>query len=217
MKSRFMRHLRGVAIVHVLVVAILILFSSGSSFLRKKPELVMPVEFVVEVPAAAVAEEAPVAVEEPEPVPPPRESVPAPRKRPIQRSRKKVARTPEQTARKPTLSDEQIRKLLDEGARPGSYTSILDEDSRCLEMVRRALYAAWSQPSAADAGAAVSEVAIRLDAGGRITGRELKKASGNAMLDGSVMQAVNAVGRVDGLTPSFLARHEVITVSFKVE
>ena len=47
--------------------------------------------------------------------------------------------------------------------------------------------------------------------------RELVRKTGNAAMDESVQQAMNAVQRVSGLSPSFLAQHETVTVAFRVE
>jgi TonB family protein len=60
-------------------------------------------------------------------------------------------------------------------------------------------------------------VSIRLGENGVIVGRRLATGSGNRVLDKSVMQAVNSVTRISGLSSGFLKRYRVISVSFKIE
>jgi len=115
------------------------------------------------------------------------------------------------------MTEEEIRKLLAEGAKLSDHTSIPDEDSRCFEIVRRTLYGAWSQPGRAEAGNAQAEITLRLGPGGKILGSEIARPSGNRVLDRSVLDALNAVERISGLTAGFMERHKVITISFRVE
>lgn len=222
MTPRFKKYLKVVAAAHLAVLAIFFALTSGLSLLRPKEETVMPVEFVVEVPPAELPHveiDAPAPVpdraEPPEPPEPDAAAAP-PQRKEIVRSTKKVHRRLDEPPPK-TLSDEEIRKLLMQGAKPGDHTSIPDEDTRCFEIVRQTLYQAWHQPAEAEAKGRTAQAAIRLDSGGRVTSRQLVKGSGSGAVDQSVLIALEAVKQIPGLTPSFLARHEEITVAFKVE
>jgi hypothetical protein len=92
-----------------------------------------------------------------------------------------------------------------------------DEEQRCLEIVRRTFYDAWIQPSAVEAGDAIAEARIRLAPNGAVRDRALVRKTGNVIMDDSVTAALRAVEKIPGLTAGFLRRHEVITISFKVE
>ena len=84
-------------------------------------------------------------------------------------------------------------------------------------MVKQAFHDAWAQPSAAEAGDAVAVAEIRFAADGAVISAKLKKPSGVAVLDQSVRRSLKYVKRVSGLTPDFLKRNSVITISFRVE
>jgi len=208
-EERFGRILRVVAVVHIAVLAAVVLFPGLRSLFEPKKETTLPVEFVVEAPQDPVPALPPV-------VPPP--SIPPPSKprRVIERSTTRVDKQPTRPEREP-MTEEEIRKLLAQGAKLSDHTSVPDEDTRCFELVRRALYGAWDQPAAAEAGNARAEVALRLGAGGRVVSRDIVKSSGNSVLDASVKVALNAVERITGLTAGFMERHKVVTISFRVE
>jgi TonB family protein len=225
MTGRFAHSLAVVALAHAGIVLTIVLVPGCRALFVRTPEVAVPVDFVVEAPPPAAEAAVP-----PEPAPdepreePPDEPVvpdprPEPRKRkPIKVSRRKVRRAVAEPARPPkALSREEVRKLLAQGAKLGDHTSIPDEDARGFEAVRQALYQVWDQPAAEEAAGAVAEVSIRLAADGAVTERTLSRASGLPALDASVMRAVKAVDRIHGLTASFLRRHKVVTVSFKVE
>jgi hypothetical protein len=151
--------------------------------------------------------------EPPEPTPEPER----PKPNPIEVSRQKVTRVPDNKPKTIPLTEEQIRKLLEQGAKPSDHTSIPDEDSRCLELIRQTLYGAWVQPSAEEAGSSVALATLKLAGDGIVVSHDLSRPSGNTAVDGTVRQALAAVKRIPGLTPAFVARHGSVTVSFKVE
>lgn len=220
MTRAFASQLRTVAIVHLVVLAVVLSLSGWRSCERKREtESVIAVDFVVEVPAtrgpAPIPAPAPVPAPLPVPQPEPKPE-PKPERR-IERSTVRVRRDDASPPKTKPLTDEQIRKLLDEGARPGSYTSIPGEESRCFEIIRRTLYAAWVQPSVPEAANPVVEAEIVLQRDGRLGARRIISGSGNAVLDHSVKEALDAVSRIDDLTPSFLARHPQVTISFKLQ
>lgn len=206
-----------VTAVHIGLVVLVGVVTGWRPFATRPEEVTIPVEFMVEALAPTPVEtpEADVEAAAPEEVP-----SPEPERRPIQVSRRKVRRRvgpPPPERRTPRLSDEEIRRLLAQGAELGDRTSIPDEDARSYRQIRDVLYRAWAQPSAEAAGDAVAEVRLHFAPDGRITSFELVGASGNALLDASVREAVASVPRVGGLTSSFLERHDTITVSFRVE
>lgn len=121
-------------------------------------------------------------------------------------------------ATQPRLSAAEIERMLRQGATPGVRNSIPDNEiSRCMLLIKRALYAAWDPPSRADAGPRPAELELRFDGGGRIISFRLTQPSGAAAYDRSVLAAADAVGRVEGLTTAFLQRYDRLTVEFKLE
>jgi TonB family protein len=226
---------RVVAGVHIGVVALLCCQGGISHLFKPKPEIVTPIDFVVDVTPlmpdvsdvfpdipepdpipAPIADPAP--IPEPQPVPEPVKKPKPPRRKKIEVSRKKVRRSDEpRKPKKPTLSEKEIQKLLAEGAKAGDYTSIPDEDSRCLALIKQTLHAAWEQPSSEAAGNGVAVLCVSFETDGRVRSGTLERSSGNAELDDSVRNVANGIQRIHGLTPDFIRRHATVTVSFKVD
>lgn len=217
-----------VSAAHLLLLLAVVLWAGfkGCS-MRQRKLLIMPVEFTVAVPAAI---EAVAPAPAPEPVRPPPAPAPAPpvaepprapRPRPqVERSTTRVTRAPDSrpaTPATPALSEEEIRRLLAEGARPSDRTVDPGVDARMRELIRRTLYEAWTQPSREDAGNAEVVIEIRLAPSGVISGHSIARSSGNHMLDQSVVRAVGSVSRIDGLVADFAARNPSIRIAFRVE
>ncbi|MDD4019438.1 MAG: TonB C-terminal domain-containing protein [Kiritimatiellae bacterium] len=116
------------------------------------------------------------------------------------------------------LSRAEIAKALREGARAGTRNVIPeDEISRCVLLVKRALYDAWEQPGTGDAGTRPALMDIRLDSTGRIVSYRIRQSSGSAYFDQTVLKAAANSVPVRGLTLAFLKQYETLTVEFKLE
>jgi hypothetical protein len=117
------------------------------------------------------------------------------------------------------MSAAEIERQLKNGALSGVANSIPDDEiSRCMLLIKRALYAAWDPPSRADAGPRPAELELRFGTGGRIISTRLTQPSGSVGYDRSVTAAAAAVDHVDGLTTAFLQRYDYrLTVEFKLE
>lgn len=239
MSREFRRNLKLVAAFHAALVVTIVVCSGWRSHARKRQSVPIPVDFVVELPPTPVEDVSPTpAVSErtAPPVEPERESVPAPapkkrslepksappshpkaKSKEVQASRAVIARVLDPGKPRKILTPEEIQRMLDAGARPGDHTSAVDDDALGLEMVRQALHNAWTQPTSDDAGNAEAVVEIRLAPDGTVLGRALLKRSGNRLMDASVLQAADAVARIPGLPPDFVARHRTISVLFRVE
>ena len=221
MNRPFIHCLKIVTAVHVGVVLLFVLVSSGRAFLRRTQEVTIPVEFVIEVPAEpAVVKQILPEVKEKEPDP---EPLPMPKPKPkpkakITRSTKKIVRSIDRSPpRKRRLSDKDIKRLLTEGLKTRDRTSISDEDTRCDLIVHNELYAAWKPLSIEEVGNDPAKVSIRFAKDGRIISRKLLVGSGHAHMDASIMRAVNAVQRIRGLSEGYLKRNEWVTIVFKVK
>ena len=216
-----------VVIAHVIVVLLFLVVPGLRNVFRKKPELVIPVKFVVATPVslsppptiAPVPKPTPKPKPKPEPKPKPAPK-PKPRKRPkIEKSTNLISRTtaPPKVAPKPRLSRKEIDRLLAEGATLSDHTAVPGEDARCLEALRRALYSAWTQPSVAGVEGLVTHVSLDLTGNGSVGGWRINKGSGQADFDRTVESALRSVGRVSGLTTAFVKRHPSVSIAFQVE
>ena len=223
MKSRFTQYLVIVSAVHVGIILALMMFAGWTSFFRKKHPFIMPIEFVVEVPSSMKkvkfdSKDDVVPVRKPDTVPIADNKKAKPKLKPKKEPVKTTATASKKDSKpKSSLTEEQIRKLLAQGAKPSDHTSIPDEETIQFEIVRRTMYEAWIQPSAEEAGNKVAEVAMRLAEDGTVYARKLEKQSGSVVMDVSVMEAVNSVMRIDNLSHEFIKRHSEITISFKLE
>ncbi len=211
MKPRFWKYTLIVAIIHFLVLAGLFGFSILPNPLEVPEENIMAVSVTVE---QAPAEPESVPVEEPTP---PEPDVPDPEpRRKIERSTTRVRR--EVPNQRPQMTPEEIRKRLStDTQQQRTTTKPADPDSRFMSLIYGALYSAWQQPSAEAVGDATATARIRLGAGGTVISRQITRSSGITEMDGSIMSALNAVKKVNGLSQSFLSRHEEVTILFKVE
>ena len=118
----------------------------------------------------------------------------------------------------PKLSRAEIEKALRDGARVGTRNSIPeDEVSRCVVLVRRALFDAWEQPGEGDAGPRPALLDIRLDSAGRIVSYRIRQSSGSAYFDQTVLKAAANAQAIRGLTVAFLKQYETLTIEFKLE
>jgi len=230
-----------VAGIHLALIIVLGSSACIRRYFRPPPETVIPVEFMVEVPVAesavlvheaepAVPEPPPPeppppeppppepAVPEPEPVPTPEPSPPRPLRPPIETSRERVTRVTGQTPaeQRPTLTPEQIERMLAEGARAGDRTVVPGEDQRILARIREILHAAWQQPSAAEAGGREAVLTLVLDARGRIVSGRLARPSGSDALDASVRDVLGRVHEIPGITADFVRRYPQVNVAFQV-
>lgn len=120
------------------------------------------------------------------------------------------------TAKK-TLSDDEIRKLLNAGYKPGATEQLADnETQRCLSLIYRAFYEKWESPAYSPS---LREMVLRVtfDAGGRVTGWTLTQGSGDHAADASVRKAAQQVSYIPGLTAAFLRQNKTVSVRFKVK
>ena len=134
------------------------------------------------------------------------------------------------------LTPEEVRKLLERGAKLGKRSSLSEADMRrllngdtrfgdgspvsqefvVLDMVRQAMYRAWNQPTDIGIAGLVTKVELTFSSDGAITASRMIASSGNRIMDASVMQAVQSVRRVAGLPASYLSSHRRIPVSFEL-
>jgi TonB family protein len=221
---------------HAVVLVLLLVCPVILSGMRKG-SVAIPVEFTVAVPQAPpepwVKPSPPAPAHsytEPDTVPDEprpsgtrtRTSRPQPAAQSVQRSHSKVTRyetvrSTKSSTQSTPLSQREIQRLLAMGAKPSDTTSIPTADARSFETIRRALYDVWSQPSVEEAGDAVVEVEIELGPDGAVAGWRIVRRSGVAAMDSSVAAALKAVKRIGGLTPTFIARHDTVTIAFRLE
>jgi hypothetical protein len=222
----FYGNLGVVTVAHFVALALLLSGSFLGGLIAAKPEVFIPVDLQFVAPPAMVREAGKSLAEEPKVTPTgiavgkttvknqKRES--GAKKGSTNKYSRVFANAPK--GRQPPLSAEMIEKMILAGARPGEI-NVLPPDDDTLEkmIVQKRFDDAWIQPSKADAGNAVAEAVIRLEADGSVSLRTITRRTGIPAMDDSITQALNAVERIDGLSAEFLARARAITIVFKVE
>ncbi len=241
--SSFKRTLATSTTVHLVVVVLILVVPliRKLSHPRKPPEMITFVDLsALPPPPPPTAEVAP----EPEPEPPkplPEPEPPKPAPIPEKIEEKKPAEKPKpeqhkikvntnktirrmdtpprpQTPNQPTLTKEQIRKLLEANVKfssSGSPSTSFSDLSLYYATVRDAMYGAWNQPSTVARGL-VAEVSIKVQRSGAVTQRRLSRPSGNKVMDDSVMQAVNSISRLRALPAEIRDDPLDITIEFVV-
>ena len=117
---------------------------------------------------------------------------------------------------KQNMSEDQIRKLLNQGYKPGTSTQLAaSEEQRCISLIREAFYAKWNRPPWT-ADLKEMHLKVRFGDGGRVLGYQLEKRSGDPKADATVLQAAALVSSVPGLSLDFLTKNPSVTIRFKV-
>ena len=121
---------------------------------------------------------------------------------------------------KKTLSDEEVRKLLAAGYRPGTEERLAtSEMQRCVSLIQAAFYAKWDQvgrPAWTDSLRTI-RLRVQFGPGGVVKGWELVQGSTDSAADQTVLKAAALVKAVPGLSSEFLRNDNgVVIVNFKV-
>lgn len=165
----------------------------------------------------------------PKPPPPPQPPKPKPKPKPFVKGRRVAPVKPREdfTKLKPVtsipaaskpLTRAEIQKALHDGARPGARNVLPDNEiSRCVVLIRSAMYEAWNQPGAAESGPRPTLLEIRLNNAGRLVSYKIAQSSGSAYFDQTVLKAAATVAPIRGLSAEFLKQFETLVVEFKLE
>lgn len=234
MQSINKRVFKTVAGLHLAVLLMLLSWSGVERWLTPKPVLAIPVEFIVDVTPLvedgmtdALPEPDPEPQPEPDALPelvperpkpePPKPKPPKPPKPAFERGQRIVRETGKPTPPENTLTREQILDLLNRGATAGTRTSIPDEDSRALALIKQTLDTLWQKPSKTAAGDAEAFLRVWIEADGTVARAELSRRSGNAALDESVEAVGRQVQRFHGLPADFIRRRSPVMIAFTVQ
>ncbi len=134
----------------------------------------------------------------------------------VKGDKKPVERQPNGKTGKKTLSDAEIRKLLNQGYKPGRTEQLAtSEQQRCISLIRAAFYEKWDRPPWTDTLREM-HLSVQLGSGGRILGYKLIQSSGDSRADATVLQAASLVRSVRGLSNEFISQNKTVIVRFKV-
>ena len=163
----------------------------------------------------------PVKEEPPKPQPEPKKPRP-----PVQRSTNIVERTSNQKAvannNKSPITQKDLQGLKTVGGTSSSGTASSNqgnpnEDARARGLIMQTFLNAWIRPSTTDRGRNPVLMEIEIDQFGNVKGRKMVSSSGSTTMDASVMNAANAVRRIEGLSQAVARRNPKVTIRFDLD
>lgn len=116
-------------------------------------------------------------------------------------------RQPDGRTDRKTLSDAQVKKLLDAGYRPGRSTNIAKSTEQfAYSLIKQTFEAKWDPPPWTDT---LKPMTIRIwfGGGGRIVNSRIEKSSGDIRADQSLKAAASRVRAIPALPPDFLEKY----------
>jgi len=116
---------------------------------------------------------------------------------------------------KKTLTDAQIRDLLNKGYRPGASTNLAaNEEQLGYSLIKRAFEEKWDQPPWTDTMKPMT-IRVWFGGGGRIIRYQLEASSGDARADQSIKSAASRVGAVSALPTAFIDKYKTSGVPIR--
>ena len=220
MKRYFFRYMFLISFIHIFIIMILVVSSAIPNQLTNKKNEFVPVKFFVESTES-------------------KPNVSSDIKKPLispvlldndlslqkQKSRNRVEvskhmiqRGDIQNAKNKRLTKEEIRERLDFRTIKSLDSSATSEsNNRYMDLIHRVLYEAWDQPRGDFFQGANTVAKIGLNLDGNIISRIIVTGSGNAAMDASVLDALNRIHRIHGLSDQFVVAHKLITIKFEVK
>ncbi|NLE66930.1 MAG: TonB C-terminal domain-containing protein [Lentisphaerae bacterium] len=237
MKNPIYRNTVISAALHIGLVVALLILSSGSCRRARKPrEITMMATLVDTVPPRPEPPAPKPPAPEPAPKPaPPKDAIPEPAPpkpkpkpkpkpeppKPKPKPEPPKPRPKQEPPKPPPLTEKQLKDILSRSIKPSDLARALPASPGRFdwyyESLREIMYGAWIPPrSLSKRSGLVTVVVIRVFRDGTLGRREMRKSSGNPLMDQSVMDAVKSISRVDPLPGGLGAAYEDITVDFEL-
>ena len=122
------------------------------------------------------------------------------------------------TAKK-TLTDAQIRELLNQGYKPGTSEQLAtSEMQRCLSLIQMAIKDKWDKlaPKIGNNGTVL--LSVQFNSSGGLVNVRLAKSCGDRLSDDAALSVARSVSAIPGLSQEFLSqfRREALTIRYYV-
>ena len=120
---------------------------------------------------------------------------------------------------KKTLSDAEIRKLLNAGYKPGTSEQLATSDMQLgVSLIQMALNDQWERLSPAIGAEGTVLLSVKFAVSGRMTDVRLAQSCGDTISDRAALNVAKSVGIIKGLPPDFIAKYskESLTIRYKV-
>ena len=122
------------------------------------------------------------------------------------------------TAKK-TLTDAQIRDLLNKGYKPGTSEQLAtSEEQRCQSLIRMAIERKWSQLAPRIGNNGTVLLSVQFNSSGGLINVRLAKSCGDKLSDDAALLVARSVSAIPGLSPEFISkyRREPLLLNYKV-
>ena len=120
---------------------------------------------------------------------------------------------------KKTLTDAQIREMLNQGYRPGTSEQIAtSEEQRCLSLIQMAIKDKWDRLSPKIGNNGTVLLSVQFNSSGGLVNVRLAKSCGDRLSDEAALSVARSVSSIPGLSQEFIARYrrEVLTIRYYV-
>ena len=120
---------------------------------------------------------------------------------------------------KKTLTDAQIRDLLNKGYKPGTSEQLATSElQRCLSLIQMAITEKWNQlaPKIGNNGTVL--LSVQFNSSGGLVNVRLAKSCGDRLSDDAALSVARSVSAIPGLSQEFLSqfRREALTIRYYV-
>ena len=122
------------------------------------------------------------------------------------------------TAKK-TLSDAQIRDLLNKGYKPGTSEQLAtSEMQRCLSLIQMAIKEKWDRLSPKIGNNGTVLLSVQFNSSGGLVNVRLAKSCGDKLSDDAALSVARSVSAIPGLSQEFISqfRREALTIRYYV-
>ena len=119
-----------------------------------------------------------------------------------------------------TMSEAEIRKLLDQGYRPGTQNQLAsNEKQRCISLIQMAIEEKWDAllPKVGRNGTVL--LSVQFNSAGGLINVKLAKSCGDPLSDQAALTVARAVTSIRGLSADFIAefRKEPLKIRYNVQ
>ena len=120
---------------------------------------------------------------------------------------------------KKTLTDAQIRDLLNKGYKPGTSEQLAtSEMQRCLSLIQMAIKDKWDKLSPKIGNNGTVLLSVQFNSSGGLVNVRLAKSCGDKLSDNAALSVARSVSSIPGLSDEFISqfRREALTIRYYV-
>ena len=120
---------------------------------------------------------------------------------------------------KKTLTDAQIRDLLNKGYKPGTSEQLASSEmQRCVSLIQMAIEDKWAKTAPKIGNNGTVLLSVQFNSSGGLINVRLAKSCGDALSDKAALDVARSVSSIPGLSDEFISqfRREALTIRYFV-